>query len=162
MKPKNLGIKADSIPIHLSPYGLFYYGKEFFNAAKGVVQSTKYSPVPYYLYCHSIELVLKAFLLVKKVPKKDLPNRNLYGHDLETILKRAKELDLSEFVKITPEQEKEISKANEYYNIPHKGFEYFEVVEAVTGYPGLPDLSLLEKVSSELATNLETVCLNAP
>jgi len=157
----NITIKADPIHVHISPYGLFYYGKEFFNAAKGVVQSTKYSPVPYYLYCHSIELLLKSFLLVEGVPKKELKKQKLYGHDLEKILKGAQKLGLSKFVKIRPEQGKEILKANEYYNIPHKGFEYFEVVQAVTGYPELPDLSLLEKVASELVTNLETVCLNA-
>ena len=159
MKPKNVVIKAEPITVHISPFGFFHYGKEFFDAAKGFKQSAYYSPAPYFLYCRSIELVLKAFLLGKGVPKKDLPKRNLYWHDLEKILKKAKDLGLSKFVKITPDQEKEISKANKYY--PSKGFEYFEVIKAVNAYPELPDLLFLENVASELVTHLESFCLNA-
>lgn len=159
MKPKNVVIKAEPGIINISPFGFFHYGKEFFDTAKGFKQSAHFSPVPYFLYCHSIELALKAFLLVKGVPKKDLPKQNLYGHDLEKILEKAKELDLEKFVKIAPEQEREISKANKYY--VSKGFEYFEVIKAVTAYPELPDLLFLEKVASELVTHLESFCLNA-
>ena len=159
MKPKNVVIKAEPGIINISPFGFFHYGKEFFDTAKGFKQSAHFSPVPYFLYCHSIELVLKAFLLVKGVPKKDLPKRNLYGHDLEKILEKAKELDLEKFVKITPEQEREISKANKYY--ASKGFEYFEVIRAVKAYPELPDLLVLDQVASELVTYLESFCLNA-
>jgi hypothetical protein len=159
MKPKNLVIKAEPGIIHISPFGFFHYGKEFLDAAKGFKQSAYYSPAPYFLYCRSIELFLKAFLLAKGVPKKHLPKRNLYWHDLEKILKKAQDLSLSAFVKITPEQEKEISKANRYYAF--KGFEYFEVIKGVKAYPELPDLLFLEKVASELVTHLESFCLNA-
>ena len=159
MKAQDVVIKAEPITVHISPFGFFNYGKEFFDAVKGFKQSTYYSPVPYFLYCRSIELVLKAFLLGKRVPKKDLPKKKLYGHDLEKILKKAKELDIGKFIKITPEQEKEILKANRYY--ASKGFEYFEVIKAVKAYPELPDLLLLEKVTSELVTKLESFCLNA-
>jgi hypothetical protein len=159
MKPKTYTIKAKPVFINISPFGFFHYGKEFLDVTKGVEQSTGYSPVPYFLYCRSIELFLKAFLLVKGVTKKDLKSMKNYGHDLEKILKKAQELGLSQFVEITPEQEKEISKANEYY--ASKGFEYFEVIKAVKAYPELPDLSLLEKVAFELVNNLKIVCLNA-
>ncbi|MEN8264934.1 MAG: hypothetical protein ABFR82_15895 [Nitrospirota bacterium] len=157
MKPKNIVIKAEPIAVHISPFGFFHYGKNFFDVAKGFKQSSYYSPVPYFLYCHSIELILKAFLIGKGVSKKDL--KKLYGHDLEKILNTAKNLGLITFVKITPGQEKEISKANKYY--ASKGFEYFEVTKAIKAYPALPDLTLLEKIASELVTCLESFCINA-
>ena len=160
MKSKNVVIKAEPGHLYISPFGFFYYGKEFFNAAKGFKQSAHYSPVPYFLYCRSIELVLKAFLLGKGVPKKDLPKKNLYCHDLGKILKKAQEMGLREFVKITPDQEKEILKANKYYD-SNKGFEYFDVTKAATGYLELPDLLLLEKAAAELVTYLKSFCLNA-
>lgn len=162
MKSKNVVIKTETIHLHISPFGFFHYGKEFFDAAKGFKQPAHYSPVPYFLYCRSIELALKAFLLGKGVPKEDLPKKNLYGHDLEKILKKAQEKDLHEFVKITPEQEKEILKANKYY-VDKKvgGFEYFDVHKAAKGYPELPNLLLLEKTAAELVTNLKSFCLNA-
>ena len=160
MKSKNVVIKTEPVHLHISPFGFFHYGKEFFDAAKGFKQPAHYSPVPYFLYCRSIELVLKAFLLGKGVPKKDLPNMNLFGHDLGKILKKAQEMGLREFVMITPEQEKEILKANEYY-YSNKGFEYFDVTKAATAYRELPDLLLLEKAAAELVTYLKSFCLNA-
>lgn len=160
MKPKNLEIKVGPITVRVSPYGFFHYGKEFFDAANGFKKPAYYSPVPYFLYCRSIELVLKAFLLGNGVPMKDLPKKKLYWHYLDKILKKAQDLGLSKFVNITPEQEEEILKANKYYAY-NKGFEYFKVIKAVKAYPELPDLLLLEKIASELLTYLESFCLNA-
>ncbi len=88
MGPKIHDIKAKHVTINITPFGFYHYGKEFFDAAVGFKQSTKYSPVSYYLYCHSIELFLKAFLLVKGVSKKELKNSKNYGHNLEKILKK--------------------------------------------------------------------------
>jgi len=67
MKSKNVVIKAEPGHLHISPFGFFHYGKEFFDAAKGFKHPAHYSPVPYFLYCRSIELVLKAFLLGRRV-----------------------------------------------------------------------------------------------
>jgi len=157
MKPKTHLLKGKAVFIDITPFGFYHYGKEFFDAALGIKQSTKYSPVPYYLYCHSIELFLKSFLLVKGVTKKELKDTKNYGHNLEKILKKTIELGLNEFVQIKPEQEEEILKANEYYNVPRKGFEYFEVVRGIKEYPELPDLSLLKRVAYELSNNLKAV-----
>lgn len=156
--PKDIIIKADPIKINISPYGFFYYGKEYFDIAKTVNQLDHFSPLPYYLFCHAIELLLKAFLLANGISKKDLPNRDRYGHDLEKILKKANELGLGKFVVIMPEQAKEIEKANKYYK--SKGFEYFDVIRAVKAYPELPDLLVLEQAASMLSTHLEAICLS--
>ncbi len=159
MNPKDTTIKADPIRANISPYGFFYYGREFFDTAKTFKHSAHFSPVPYYLFCHAIELLLKAFLLANGISKKDLPKRNIYGHNLERILKRANELGLGAIVTITPEQEREIQKANKYYT--SKGFEYFDVIGMTKAYSKLPDLSVLDHVASILLTQLEAVCLNA-
>ena len=158
MKLKSITLKPEPVTTNITPFGFFHYGKEFLDATKGFVEPLDYSPVPYYLYCHSIELFLKAFLLVKGVDKKDLKDMKEYGHDLEKILKKAQKLGLIELVKITPKQEKEIQIANKYYK--YKGFEYLEVIKAGKGYQILPDLTVLKKVASELETNLKIVCLN--
>jgi hypothetical protein len=159
MNPKDTMIKADPIKVNISPYGFFYYGKEFFDTAKTFNQTAHFSPIPYYLFCHAIELFLKAFLLANGISKKDLPKRDIYGHNLEKILKKANELGLGKFVTIMPEQEREIEKANKYYT--SKGFEYFDVIRTIRVYPEMPDLSVLEQVASVLLTQLEAVCLNA-
>lgn len=160
MKSKSYVLKAEPGHIHISPFGFFHYGEQFFDAAKGFIHPPHYSPVAYFLYCRSIELLLKAFLLGKGVPKKDLPKKKLFGHDLGKILKKAQKMGLYELVKITSEQEKEILKANKYYD-SNKGFEYFDVHRAAKGYPELPDLLLLEKAAAELVNYLKSFCLNA-
>lgn len=154
MESKDVVINYKPIIVHISPLGFLYYAKGFLAATKGIRQNEYFSPVPYFLHCHAIELALKAFLLGKGVSKKDLKK---LGHNLEKILKKARDLGLSDFIKITSELEKEISKANKYYS--SKDFEYFEVINAMTAYPELPDLLLLELVASSLVTNLEPFCL---
>jgi hypothetical protein len=112
MNPKDMIIKADPIKVNISPYGFFHNGKEFFDTAKTFNQTAHFSPIPYYLFCHAIELLLKAFLLANGISKKDLPKRDIYGHNLEKILKKANELGLGKFVTIIPEQKREIEKAS--------------------------------------------------
>ena len=50
-------------------------------------------------------------------------------------------------------------KANNYY--ASKGFEYFEVINAVTGYPNLPSLDVLSEIASTLVSKLEQICLES-
>ncbi len=157
MPPTNITIKASPFVMNITPYGFFYYGKEFFNTAKAYNKSDNYSPVPYYLYCHAIELFLKAFLLSKGVSIKDLKNH--YGHFIDKILIKAKEFELDNVVSITNEQEREIKKANEYY--AKKGFEYFDLQRTVRAYPCLPNLSHLEQMAETLLIQLEPICINA-
>lgn len=158
MKSNNSVIKVEPGHLNVSPFGFFHFGKEFFDAAKAFKPPEHFSPVPYFLYCRSIELVLKAFILGKGVPKRDLPKKSLYGHDLGKLLKTAQALGLHEFVEFTQKQEAEILRANKYYN--SKGFEYFDVFWAGTGYSGLPELITLEAVATELVNRLKAFCIN--
>jgi hypothetical protein len=103
-------------------------------------------------------LVLKAFLLARNVPVRDLKSRAL-GHDLEKVLDRAKSFGITNYIAISARDESEIARANRYYGA--KGFEYFKVTKAVTGYRDLPDLTVLENVACRLIADLERVCLEA-
>ena len=113
------------------------------------------------MYCHSIELVLKAFLLVKGVSKQEL-KENPLGHNLETLLQRAEKQGLGSLVHISPGQQSELVRANNYYK--SKQFEYFDlpmIMEATTGYKKLPDLTLLDQLADTLITGLRSYCLTA-
>ena len=161
MKPPTQFICPEPIVVRLSPLGFHRYASQFYDAAKSVEVGTSFTPVPYYLYCHSLELVLKAFLLTNNVSIEQLKDSRKLGHNLTKVLNKAKGLGLEDIVKITGVQEGEIRKANDYYNNPHKGFEYFEVIPAVMGYKNLPDLDVLADLTSTLVAQLELVCLNA-
>ncbi len=149
-------IKIPTAKVKLSPYGFFRYGADFLKAGDAFkTEGEKFSPVPYYLYSRSIELFLKAFLLANDVSKEKLKDK--YRHNLEKILKGAKSFNIIGVVEITPEEEKEIAKANAYY--ASKGFEYFELKTAMKGYPNLPDLDILKELSSKLQENLKIFVL---
>lgn len=154
----NYVIKVQPMVLHISPLGFHRYASEFLRAAQGFKINDGFSPVPYYLICRSMELVLKAFLLAKGVPKRTLKGRTL-GHDLEKVLKKAVSLGLDKVVSITPQHKEELRKANNYY--ASKGFEYFEVTRAATGYPNLPDLRVLSDFATLLVTKLKPLCLQA-
>jgi len=154
----NVIIKVPPMVLHISPLGFHRYASEFLRAAQGFKINDGFSPVPYYLICRSMELSLKAFLLAKGFPKKRLKERKL-GHDLEKILKKAISIGLDKFVPLSPQHTEELEKANKYY--ASKGFEYFEVIKAMTGYRNLPDISVLTDFATLLVTKLEPVCLQA-
>ena len=154
----NVVIKVAPMVLYISPWGFHRYASEFLRAAKDFKINDAFSPVPYYLICRSIELALKAFLLAKGLPKKRLKKSEL-GHDLEKILKKAISIGLDKVVSITAQHKEEVKRANNYYAA--KGFEYFEVIRAVTGYRNLPDLPVLSDFASILVTKLEPFCLQA-
>lgn len=140
---------------YVNSAGFILYAKDFLDAANGYKPSHP-SPVPYFLYCVSIELGLKAFLLRKDVPIEKLLDKKAYGHNLENILNEARKLSLSKFATITAGQEKEIIKANKYYYDKKNtgGFEYFDISFMRANEQTLPDLSTLEKIANELVNKL--------
>ena len=142
---------------NLSPFGFHRYASEFLRAADLLESGDGFSPVPYYLHCHVIELALKAFLLAKGFPKKHLKHK--LRHDLEKALNKAVQHGLQSEVTIEPKEEEAIGKANAYY--VEKGFEYFDISKAGTGYQGLPDLKILTDVSSRLISGVKDVCMKA-
>jgi len=153
----NVVIKVEPFVVNISPLGFHRYSNEFLKAGQEFKGEDIFSPVPYYLYCRSIELSLKSFLLSKGVSKETLKKK--IGHNLEKSINKAESLGLSDVVVIAKQHRKELKKANEYY--VSKGFEYFEVLKAVTGYQNLPDLSLLSELASLLVSKLESVCMSA-
>jgi hypothetical protein len=65
---------------------------------------------------------------------------------------------LDSLIKTTVEEEREILIANKIYN--KKGFEYFFVLNHVTGLKGLPDLEVLRKYSKKLLEDIKELTDN--
>jgi hypothetical protein len=160
MNPRNTVITPATAIVNISPIGFPHYASEFAASARLAQPGPEggFSPVPYYLYCRSLELVLKAFLLAKGVAKDDLKRRNL-GHDLRKNLLKAKALGLEQTVPFAAHWEDEIRKANVYY--ARKGFEYFDLVAAARGYSQLPALGVLNEIVAALLERLEPICFAA-
>jgi len=117
--------------------------------------SDHYSPVPYYLYCRSIELALKAFLLARGLSKQDIASSRL-GHSLMSLLTKAREHGLDSLVSVKPTWEQELARADDQYT--KKDFEYFTVRFHLTHKPS-PDI--LRELSRELRVSIRQACLDA-
>ncbi len=79
------------------------------------------------------------------------------GHNLVTLLEKAKHHSLDEFVIATKEDELEIEKANAYY--ADKGFEYFNI-NNLFSKDNLPDLQVLKQYSEKLLRDMKPFILS--
>lgn len=136
--------------------GLWRYGKEFSKAGDLVHQEahSRLSAPAYYLLGHSIELLLKAFLLGRGIPLKDL-KRKRFGHNLDALFERARYHQLGRVIHLTRVDHGVIHLLNIEYSI--KRFEYIR-----TGPTYIPEWSLLVALSHKLASGLEEFCKSAP
>ena len=124
------------------------YADEFWEV--GVEMTSDFTPVRCFLYCKSIELSLKAFLLAKGVPVSMLRSRKKpgIGHDLEKALREAESRGLGDFVEITRESREELRKANDFYVV--KGLEYADNEEVMMHRGYFPDAKVLSKFARVL------------
>lgn len=117
--------------------------------------NTKFTPVPYYLFCRALELVLKAFLLTKGESLDALKKR--YGHDLVALWSRAKECGLLDVIDLrTSEFEADLVNANHYYK--GKAFEYFDFRRWAHGFEGLPPFERFRDQVNDLVVRTKKYC----
>jgi hypothetical protein len=146
-------IKLPTIKFNLSCYASGKWAEHFFLAEQHFPKDIGFSPVPYFLNCQSLELGLKAFLLLRGTTKEDL-KRKPFGHNLESLLAKAKSLNFGQFVTVDSQDEVLVAKVNKFYDVPGgKSLQYIDVGWAAHGFEGLPDLGDLEKFVQKVVTN---------
>lgn len=134
-----------------TPLGLWSYAKDFSEAADIILEKKGESalfPPLYYLYGHSIELALKAFLRTRGRSLDDLKK---LGHDIGKIYPKAMEAGLSAEVSLTTGQAEALELFSSYYM--NKEFEYIK-----TGYKKLPTTSVLRDAADALVSGLKRLC----
>jgi hypothetical protein len=117
--------------------GLLNYAKEYLKAYEILQKenSIKWiSPVRLYLFCHGLELALKAFL---KNKKKTIAEIKKMGHDLQKIKKESKEMQDDKLNALTDHDWAVISILNQYYK--KKDYEY--IFTGAKQYPSEKDLN---------------------
>ena len=156
--PQPIVLQLAPAVAYISPLGFHHFASEFLQAARVAPRSGNgFAPVAYYLACHSIELSLKAFLLIHHVTRQDLKQR--FGHNLEALLERAQSLGLGALVPLSDAQVQAVQQASPYYT--DKIFEYFELMEAVRGFKSRPQFEQLHSAAEILVTHLKQPCLHA-
>ena len=143
-------IQPETGHIYITPTGFLVYAQNFYSAAIKWETDGNYSPVPYFLFCRSIELGLKAFVLAKgeKMEVVKLKIR----HNIDFALEKALNYSLADFLLTTEEEKKELQKANIYYN--DKGFEYFNI-KNLFGKNDLLELEILKQYSEKLLKEIK-------
>ncbi len=159
MKIDPIMIKPEPAVFKISPLGFHKYSAEFLQIAKLAPISSEFSPVTYYLYCHALELILKAYLLVNNMTIKELIK---IGHDLDILLKKARGYRINRHVTITQEYSNELNKVNKFYS--SKGFEYFrpKLIKFSRRDSEFPNLKIIDQFATQLIEKLESICLNEP
>jgi len=106
-----------------TPFGLWNRAKEFADAASVVADAAgdQVSLPAYYLWAHSIELSLKAFLFGCGVPLRRLKGKE-FGHNLKALVGEAQRHNLKTTVHLNSREIGEIHLLN--YNYVAKDFEY--------------------------------------
>ncbi|BDW87754.1 MULTISPECIES: hypothetical protein [Thalassospira] len=135
------------------PLGMWRYGKEFSETAYAVRERALKRPfVPYYfLMGHSIELLLKSFLMLHGCSEAGIKK---FRHNLDDLFHDAMKLGLSELVSVKSVDKHVIELMNGEYST-HR-FRYIR-----TGMMVLPEIGLLEDLVSRLISGLEKPIANS-
>jgi hypothetical protein len=144
--------------VRLTPAALYVYAADYLRAAKRARLTEKsFRPAQYYLVCHALELVLRAFLsLSGKVPDDSGPvawNRNLGD-----LLAEAERSGLRDFVLLDASAVAEIRRASLYY--AGAVFDFPALAEALRGYPQRPSMHVLLAAAEDLVSAAREPCLS--
>jgi hypothetical protein len=129
----------------------FQSGARLVAARERKRKRAKWRPVGKYLACLSIEMSLKAFLMLKGRSRKEVEG---YKHGLAELLASSTKENLAEFVTLTASELAEIEKAAKYYSPAGSVFRYPPVYEIARGYPGDPNITPLLKAAKKLVDGL--------
>lgn len=129
--------------------GLWHFAHQYRQAGEVIREKNALAVVTYYLFCHSIELALKAYLRGSGHTIQQLINLR---HDLEKTLAAAEKLRINQVFPISDDLRFAVQTMNVYYS--KKDFEYI-----FAGYQRLIKLDVLSRVASELVSGLKAYCM---
>lgn len=153
----NKVIRPAGIVANTAPFAFQHYARDFYDAYGKHKGGAKFSPARLFLLTRSIELAAKGLHLAQRRMPKDVSGMN---HDLEAACEQA--ILIAYGITLTVAEQAELKKANKYYK--RKGFEYFLFrfpgvaidqsgpQQALSGWPDLPDESVLETLLGKLLT----------
>lgn len=162
VKPSGIVVQVGTATVRMRPVGFALYAEEFFIAGASIPKDSKargnttFTPVPYYLFCRSLELVLKAYLLAENVVSEEILKER-FGHDLEKLWIKAKDHGIERVLGANaPHFEADLTSANAYYR--SKVFEYFDFGRWVKRYKNLPPLERFRDEVKQIVEKTKEHC----
>jgi len=138
----DITIKVPHMKINIDPLAFRYWASQYYICKQQFNPPSRFSPLPYFLLCRSIELSIKSLLLSSGNTKETV--KRLYSHDIIRAYNA-----LYEDSRILREEElKELEFANEIYR--KKGFEYLIPKDVLSGYNEHPNLEILDGIAKKL------------
>jgi hypothetical protein len=131
-------VQVGTAHLNTTGVGFMTYANHYYEAANRVgvnVSDRQFDPVPYQLYCQSLELRLKSFLWLSEPTLTRQQIRGRYGHDLAKLWRDAKARGIAKFIRITTLRERVISLVSPYYK--NRRFCYVDLDMMFTGYQEL-------------------------
>lgn len=128
----------------LKPFSFWRYGKEYFESYlilyEHYPEPMKLLGVKFFLLGHTIEALLKSYLLSKGLTESELKTKK-YGHDLIKLFDKAAKSGINKVVAYTEEEIQLVALMNKYFinkefqypKLGSKQFPHFEYIEAMAG-----------------------------
>ena len=133
--------QAQGFFANLSPLAFRKWARQYYECAVPLLSSAEFSPVPYFLLCRAIELVMKAeHLETKRQPEVKKEFVHFLVKSYEALPTPSQVLSTNEIDLL--------KQADEIYS--GKGFEYFNPQHALEGYSRYPDLAALGRLARKL------------
>lgn len=156
-----INIKSPNTPhINFTGQGFLSYARRYRNAAIKLLSTPPpdrgFDPVPYFLLCMSLESQLKSFIWLRTgLGREKFAGK--YGHDIEKLWNRSKDLGIHRYAKVTPVRDTVISIVGPHYK--DRKFHYLTVSMIVNGYTELDTnpniLPTLKKLTGQLEKSLQ-------
>ncbi len=152
-------IEVQPARIVITGVNFFNYASRYREAASAAVsirkKDTKFDPVPYQLFCQSLELYLKAYIWsYDQIGRNTIRNR--YGHNIIKLWEHSKSRDIHKYVKVTPLREEVIKLVGPYYK--DRKFCYLDLDMIFDGYKDLKteprSIQTLSRLTSQLSMAL--------
>lgn len=131
-------VRVGTAHVNMTGVGFMTYATNYYEAANRVGlngSDRHFDPVPYQLYCQSLELRLKSFLWLSDPALTRQQIKNRYGHDLAKLWRDTKAQGIAKFARITDLRESVISLVAPYYK--NRQFCYVDLDMLFNGYQEL-------------------------
>lgn len=134
---------------------LYMFAEDYFEAAENHNTKAGKSPAKYYLYSHSIELILKSFLIAKGMKKKRV--REKFGHDVARLWRACERKGVGDFVSLTDDDVKVLAAVR---RSNRKGYTMrYPNIRLFLGSPEYPEIVSLRTLAERLLRELRDECL---
>jgi hypothetical protein len=129
------------INANLAPDAFIRWSGHYYQCKRDFSVSDRFSPVPFFLLCRSLELSMKSkhlnHMTQEQVKKK-------FGHNLVKAYNKL----ASTYKVLNSSEMRTLTIASNIYS--QKGFEYFEPQDAATAYKRYPNLDMLDEIARKL------------